>query len=114
VVEVVGAFLRGKLFQALSDAIPQSAYGSFGSFSQEGLELGEGQLDRRSEPEAPPSEARLSGERRFQVGRMGGRKRSLVPVASMRRLTGSPLWAGRLSIITMSPSTRVGPKTFST
>ena len=44
--EVVGAFLWRELLEDLSDAIPQGAYGSFSGFSQEGLELGEDQLDR--------------------------------------------------------------------
>ena len=44
--EVISAFLRGEEIGDFSDGVPQTCYGSLLGLSEQGLEFGEGVLDR--------------------------------------------------------------------
>ena len=83
--EIVGAFLRGEAAKGVGDGLPEVGDCTGGRGAQEGLEVGEGHFDG------------------VEVGAVGRQVRRLAPAASIACLTPWTLWAGRLSMMTMSP-----------
>ena len=77
--------------------MPKAVHGSLGGFSEHGLELGESLFDG----------VEVQCE-------YGGRKTKSACLASMASRTPLTLWAGRLSITTISPRLRVGARHCST
>ena len=91
--EVVSAFLPGESVDCVADSAPARVGGAGGGFAEQGLELGEGQLDR------------------IDVGVVGREKAQLCSLNFDGGARGGALCAGRLSTMTMSPRRSVGAST---
>src|SRR5208282_4778665 len=95
-LEVISAFSWFEYGRAGIEGGEQAGHGSFGDFSQEGLQLGIGLLDR------------------VHVGAVGWQLSQLAPDRFDNFLALGSLVLDRLSMTTMSPFESVGARHFST
>ena len=95
----MAAFVAGELVERFADSGPQCRDRGFGGFAQQRFELGEEHLARVEIGRVEPAPG-------LNRGRCGRAVRPLWRRSpDAHRLT---LWAGRLSMTTLSPGERVG------